>query len=84
MGDENENDCVSYQSFKKLYRLYVFDVSKQTERLKNSVVDKRLTFKFSVNAPANTTAYAIVYHDRIWNIESDGTKQYVFLLKFSI
>jgi len=55
----------------------VFDVSKQSERLKNSVVDIRLTFKFGANAPANTTAYAVVYHDRIWSIESDGSKQYI-------
>src|SRR2546426_2302511 len=76
-GDDDENDCVSYQAYKKLYKLYVFDVSKQSERLKNTVVDIRLTFKFSVNAPANTTAYAVVYHDRIWAIESDGSKQYI-------
>lgn len=75
--DEEENDCISYQAFKKLFRLYVFDVSKQSERLKNTVVDIRVTFKFSANAPANTTAYAVVYHDRIWSIESDGSKQYI-------
>ena len=76
-GDEDETDCVSYQSFKKLFRLYVFDVSKQSERLKNTVVDVRLTFKFAANAPPNTTAYAIVYHDRLWALESDGSKQYI-------
>jgi hypothetical protein len=76
-GDEDENDCVSYQDFKQLYRLYVFDVLKQSERLKNAVVDIRLTFKFGRNAPGNTTAYAVVYHDRIWSIESDGSRQYV-------
>ena len=76
-GDDDENDCVSYQSFKKLFRLYVFDVSKQSERLKNTVVDVKITFKFAANAPANTTAYAVVYHDRIWSLESDGSKQYV-------
>ncbi len=76
-GDDDENDCVSYQSFKKLFRLYVFDVSKQSERLKNTVVDIRITFKFAANAPANTVAYAVVYHDRIWAIESDGSRQYI-------
>ena len=76
-ADEDENDCISYQSYKKLFRLYVFDVSKQSERLKNTVVDIRLTFKLAANAPANTTAYAVVYHDRIWAIDSDGSKQYV-------
>ena len=76
-GDDDEHDCVTYQSFKKLFRLYVFDVSKQSERLKNTVVDIRLTFKFGANAPANTSAYAVVYHDRIWSIESDGSKQYI-------
>ena len=76
-GDEDESDCISYPSYKKLYRLYVFDVSKQSERMKNSVVEVRLTFKFAGNAPANTTAYAVVYHDRIWSLESDGSKQYI-------
>ena len=77
IGDDDENDCISYQTFKKLYRLYVFDVSKPSERLKNTVVDIRISFKFAANAPANTTAYAVVYHDRIWSIESDGSKQYI-------
>ena len=77
LSDEDENDCISYQSFKHLYRIYVFDVSKQSERLKNTVVDIKLTFKFSANAPANTDAYAVVYHDRIWKMESDGSKQYI-------
>ena len=76
-GDDDENDCVSYQSYKKLFRLYVFDVSKQSERLKNTVVDIKITFKLGANAPANTTAYAVVYHDRIWSLESDGSKQYI-------
>lgn len=76
-GDEDEHDCVSYQAYKKLFRLYVFDVSKQSERLKNTVVDIRITFKFGANVPANTTAYAVAYHDRIWSIESDGSRQYV-------
>src|ERR1700759_5084107 len=31
LGDENENDCVSNLAYKKLFRLYVFDVSKQSE-----------------------------------------------------
>ena len=62
-----------------MFRLYVFDLSKQSERLRNIVVDIRLTltFKFGANAPANTTAYAVLYHDRIWAIESDSSKQYI-------
>ena len=76
-GDEEDNDCISHQALKQLLRLYVFDVSKQSERLKNTVVDIRLTFKFGANALANTTAYAVLYHDRIWAIESDGSKQYI-------
>ena len=76
-NDDDENDCVSYESFKKLFRLYVFDVSKQSERLKNTRVDVRITFNFTANAPANTTAYVVVYHDRLWTIASDGRKQYI-------
>ena len=50
---------------------------RNSQRLKNTVVDIKITFKLGANAPANTTAYAVVYHDRLWKLESDGSKQYI-------
>ena len=60
--------------YKGLYPLFVFDVSKQSERLKNSITDITLKMNFSDNVPANTQAYALVISDRIVKFQSDGNK----------
>ena len=51
--------------YKSLFTIFVFDVSKQSERLKNSVTDINIKTKFSQNVPANTQAYVIVISARI-------------------
>ena len=48
--------AVSSPTFKSLYPIHVFDVSKQSERLTEGVVDR---MEFSVNVLANTQAYAL-------------------------
>lgn len=60
--------------YKGLYPLFVFDVSKQSERLKNSITDITLKMNFSVNVAVNTQAYALVISDRIVKFQSDGNK----------
>ena len=47
-------------AFKSLYPIHVFDVSKQSERLTEGVVDFTVRMEFSANVPANTQAYALV------------------------
>ena len=70
--------------FKSLYPLYVFDVSKQSEKLKTSVSDIHIKASFDSvvndagnavnNPPANTMAYAVIISDRLFHFVSDGSK----------
>ena len=52
----------------------MFDVSKQSERLAEGVVDLTVKMDFSVNCPANTQAYPLVISDRMSKFKSDGLK----------
>ena len=63
--------------YKQLFPLFVFDVSKQSERLKHSVIDILVKAKFNKNPPANTEAFAVVISDRLLSFESDGNKMNV-------
>ena len=50
--------------FKNQYPIFVFDVSKQSERLKTGVTDVTLKCRFSQNVPANTVAHVMMISDR--------------------
>ena len=52
-------------AYKALYPIHVFDVSKQSERLTEGVVDLTVKMEFSENVPANTQAYALVISVRM-------------------
>ena len=75
-GIEKEvNDFqISPIEFKELFPLYVFDVRKQSERLKNSITDITIRAQFASNAPVNTEAYVLIISDRIIKMISDGNK----------
>ena len=60
--------------YRNLYPLFLFDVSKQSEKLKYSTTDIQIKMHFSVNPPANTQAYAVIISDRLINFQSDGNK----------
>ena len=59
---------------KTLYPLFMFDVSKQKEKLKSSVVDIQIKANFTETVPANTRAFALVISDKMLYFQSDGTK----------
>ena len=63
-------------SFKSLYTIHVFDVSKQSEWL-TGVVDLTVRMEFCAVVPANTLAYALVISDRMLKLKSDGSKMSV-------
>ena len=63
--------------YKTLYPLFVFDVSKQSERLKNSITDIQIKVQFNANVPVGTEAYALVISDKMVNFQSDGNKMSV-------
>ena len=71
------NSNISPADYKTLFPLFVFDVSKQSERLKNSITDITIKAQYSENVPANTQAYALVISDRILKFQSDGKKMAV-------
>ncbi|XP_018407683.1 PREDICTED: uncharacterized protein LOC108783581 [Cyphomyrmex costatus] len=51
--------------FKERFPLVIIDCSRQNESVKSGTVDVRLEFEFKENAPANTTAYCLIIHDRV-------------------
>ncbi len=63
--------------FKDLFQIMVFDVSKQSERLKSSVVDIQIKATFNTAVPAGTEAFAVVISDKMLKLESDGSRMSV-------
>ena len=79
--DELVSNCgINPTEFKNLYPLYVFDVTKQSEKLKTSVSDIHVKAFFDKdpagvnNPPINTIAYAVIISDRLFHFVSDGSK----------
>lgn len=60
--------------FRDLFPIMVFDVSKQSEKLKSSVVDIQIKATFNTAVPADTEAFAVVISDKLLNFQSDGHK----------
>ena len=77
MDELVSNPNISPADYKTLYPLFVFDVSKQSERLKTSVTDIQIKTQFNVNVPVGTEAFAIVISDKLVNFQSDGNKMSV-------
>ena len=59
-------------AYNALYPIHVFDVSKQSERLAEGVVDFTVKMEFSKNVP-------LVISDRMLKFKSDGSKMSVLL-----
>ena len=68
------NPSINIGYYRLLYPLFLFDVSKQSEKLKYSTTDIQIKMHFSANVPANTQAYAVIISDRLINFQSDGNK----------
>ena len=65
--------------YKNIYPIYAFNVSRQTERLKYSPIDVRIsaTFKEAVGHSSGI-AYVLILSDKIINLQSDGNKMIVY------
>ena len=74
MDELISNPNITPSEYKALYPLFLFDVSKQSEKLKYSTTDIQIKMHFSANVPANTQAYAVIISDRLINFQSDGNK----------
>ena len=64
-------------TYKDLFPIFVFDVSKQSERLQQGVVDITVEMMFNVAIPGDTVAYAMIISDRKLRFQSDGKKMSV-------
>ena len=80
MDELISNPNVTPLEYKLLYPLFLFDVSKQSEKLKYSTTDIQIKMHFNANVPANTQAYAVIISDRLINFQSDGNKFTVVLI----
>ena len=60
--------------YRLMYPLFLFDVSKQSEKLKYSTTDIQIKMDFKDIAPADTQVYGVIISDRLINFQSDGNK----------
>ena len=74
MDELISNPNINPSDYKDLYPLFLFDVSKQSEKLKYSTTDIQIEMHFSANVPANTHAYVVIISDRLINFQSDGNE----------
>ena len=74
MNDLITQSNIAPADYKELFPLMVFDLSKQRERLKSSIVDVQIKATFNAAVPAGTEAFAVVISDKLLNFESDGSK----------
>ena len=80
MDELVSNSGINPLDYKSLFPLYVFDVTKRSEKLKTSVSDIHIKAFFDNdpaggnNPPANTMAYAVIISDRLFHFVSDGSK----------
>ena len=80
MDELISNSSINPVNYKNLYPLFVFDVTKQSEKLKTSVSDIHIKVSFNptaagaANPPNDTIAYAVIISDRLFHFVSDGSK----------
>ena len=74
MDELVSNPGINPPDYKNLFPLYLFDVSKQSEKLKTSVSDIHIKASFNANTPDNTMAYAVIISGRLFHFVSDGSK----------
>ena len=65
--------------YKALYPLFIFNVSKQSERMKGGITDLTVKMEFTDNVSADTQSFALVISDRLLKFKSDGSQMNVVL-----
>lgn len=81
-GSNVGDACLSGLDFVNVAPLYVFDVSHQPEKLKNTTIDVTLNMTFAAAAAANTLAYCLMYFDSVYTLTGDSTKQIIQQLNY--
>ena len=74
MDELISNPNINASEYASLYPLFLFDVSKQSEKLKYSTTDIQVKAYFNEGIPLNTQIYGVIISDRLINFQSDGNK----------
>ena len=74
MDELVSNPNITPSDYRSLYTLFLFDVSKQSEKLKYSTTDIQIKMYFSAGIPVNTQVYGVINSDRLINFQSDGNE----------
>ena len=74
MDELVSNPNINSSEYASLYPLFLFDVSKQSEKLKYSTTDIQVKAYFNEGIPLNTQIYGVIISDRLINFQSDGNK----------
>ena len=71
----NSGNFMDPLTYKTLYPIFYFDVSKQSERFRQGVVDVTINMRFDGNGiPKKVVAHALIISDRRMIFKSDGNK----------
>ena len=71
------SNFVDLVTYKEEFPIFYIDVSKQSERISQSVVDIKVRMLFAENVGDHVVAYALVISDRKLKFQSDGKKMNV-------
>ena len=71
------SNFVDIVTHKEEFPIFYIDVSKQSERINQSVVDIKVKMRFAANVGANVVAHAFLISDRRLKFQSDGRKMNV-------
>ena len=74
ISDSITSTAVDPISYKHLFPIIVFDVSRQSERIQQAIFDITIYCHFSADVPAKTKAFCLMISDRRLKFKSDGTK----------
>jgi hypothetical protein len=73
-SEKSTSNGITPAEFISIYPLFVLDMRRQSERIKDSVQDIVVKAKFRQAVPNNTVAYALLISDRQFKLQSDGRK----------
>ena len=74
MDELISNPNINPSDYRDLYSLFLFDVSKQSEKLKYSTTDIQVKMFFRGDVPVGVQVYGVIISDRLINFQSDGNK----------
>ena len=74
MDELISNPNINPSDYKDLYSLFLFDVSKQSEKLKYSTTDIQVKMSFGSDVPVGVQVYGVIISDKLINFQSDGNK----------